>query len=285
MADSMWDITVQDEHYHYNHVVGDDWQQLHNELALDYNPPKYDNPTDSPSCQDDTTLAGLIADLNDVLSDSSSRLVRVAYGCHRALWLDPTWDASGTICSPDWTQTQITDMLDARDKADRTDAELIEDNINAIHGRPRLFTPDTRFHEIVFMEGHEAEYVLDLYENEGPHAAARYLSQWDNGDDTDSVSEFYHNPAVPSWGTNDRINTTTIDGDTYVLATNPDLTYVSLTRLDHTTPQTDTAGVCATAAAAPTREPSVLNHVYGTEFVDQMRVEVATKPAQPAISM
>lgn len=88
------------------------------------------------------------------------------------------------------------------------------------------------WHTIVFMQGEEADavfemlYTIDGVVWAGPYAESiattvEYLSQWDNGDESE-----HSGTAEPQWGASDR----TVEHDGYTLAWNSGLGYISLNR-------------------------------------------------------
>ena len=97
--------------------------------------------------------------------------------------------------------------------------------------------PSRRWVNVVFLQGPEADEVLELIDLEGVQAGIAHLAQWDFGDETTGAAfvngEVYdHLPA----GQGDR----SFEADGYVLTYNPQMGYVGLVR-EHpdTTPTPD----------------------------------------------
>ncbi|PZU34165.1 MAG: hypothetical protein DI576_05020 [Actinomyces sp.] len=100
-----------------------------------------------------------------------------------------------------------------------------------------------RWVNAVFLQGAEADEVLDLIDLEGVQAGIAHLSQWDFGDETTGAAvvngEVYDQLPAGQW---DR----TFEADGYVLTYNPQMGYVGLVR-EHpdTTPTPDEEEVVA----------------------------------------
>ncbi len=79
----------------------------------------------------------------------------------------------------------------------------------------------------MFLQGAEADEVLDLIDRDGPDAGIEHLKNWDYGDETtDAALENGYVYEEPPTGQLDRIVT---DGD-YTLTYNPFMGHVSLLR-------------------------------------------------------
>jgi hypothetical protein len=80
---------------------------------------------------------------------------------------------------------------------------------------------------IVFLDGEEADRVLDLIDREGSTAGALYLSQWDMGADTvdDAIAIGHTYDELPSSASD---KTATVDA--YTMIYNPSLGHVALYR-------------------------------------------------------
>lgn len=77
---------------------------------------------------------------------------------------------------------------------------------------------------VVFMDGDEADEVLDIIDRNGTRAALSYLTQWDYGDNYEAPRD------EAPWGSRDDTEHFPFgDAGTYVLAWNRGLRYVSLT--------------------------------------------------------
>lgn len=84
-----------------------------------------------------------------------------------------------------------------------------------------------RWLSVVFLQGSEADEVLDLIDRDGPDAAIEHLRNWDYGDETtDAALENGYVYDEPPTGQLDRVIT---DGD-YALTYNPFMGHVSLLR-------------------------------------------------------
>lgn len=88
-------------------------------------------------------------------------------------------------------------------------------------------TVNRRWMSVVFMQGDEADIVLDMIGSKGSEAAIHHLSRWDYGDETRDAAlvNGYVYDEIPQSPT-DRV----IRGDGYALTYNHHLGYVSLLR-------------------------------------------------------
>lgn len=86
---------------------------------------------------------------------------------------------------------------------------------------------EQRWMSIVFMQGEEADAVLDMIDNNGPESAIEHLSQWDLGDETRdaALANGYVYEDVPQSPT-DRVIRDKASG--YALTYNYQFGYVSL---------------------------------------------------------
>lgn len=80
--------------------------------------------------------------------------------------------------------------------------------------------------DVIFLDGDEADSVLDMLDDDGPHAALIHLTDWDYGDGQEVRD-------VPSWGGDDKLYEADLDGLRYVMSWHDGLRYVSLTRVDY----------------------------------------------------
>lgn len=90
-------------------------------------------------------------------------------------------------------------------------------------------TVERRWMNVVFMQGEEADAVLDMIDKNGPDAAIRHLSQWDYGDETRDAAlvNGYVYDGIPQSPT-DRV--VRDDSAGYALTYNQHFGYVSLLR-------------------------------------------------------
>lgn len=86
---------------------------------------------------------------------------------------------------------------------------------------------EQRWMSIVFVQGEEADVLLDMIDNNGPESAIEYLSQWDFGDETKdaALANGYVYEDVPQSPT-DRVIRDKNSG--YALTYNHQFGYVSL---------------------------------------------------------
>ncbi|WP_345802224.1 hypothetical protein AAIB33_03775 [Microbacterium sp. AZCO] len=88
---------------------------------------------------------------------------------------------------------------------------------------------ERRWMSIVFLQGEEADTVIDMIDRNGPEAAIHHLSQWDYGDETRDAAlvNGYVYDEIPESPTDHVIRD---DGFGYVLTYNHHFGYVSLLR-------------------------------------------------------
>jgi hypothetical protein len=91
--------------------------------------------------------------------------------------------------------------------------------------------PDRQWVTVVFLQGQEADQVLDIIQARGVDAATEHLAQWDYGEETDSaaIANGDIRDAIPA-GVLDR----TADSGPYTLTYNPFMGHVALHRHPHT---------------------------------------------------
>lgn len=84
-----------------------------------------------------------------------------------------------------------------------------------------------RWVNVVFLQGTEADEVLELIDVQGVQAGIAHLAQWDFGDETTGAAfvngEVYHELPAGQWDC-------TFEADGYVLTYNPQMGYVGLVR-------------------------------------------------------
>lgn len=90
-------------------------------------------------------------------------------------------------------------------------------------------TVERRWMSIVFLQGGEADAVLDMIDRNGPETAIRHLSQWDHGDETRDAAlvNGYVYDEIPQSLTDRVIRD---DASGYALSYNHHFAYVSLLR-------------------------------------------------------
>ena len=125
--------------------------------------------------------------------------------------------------------------------------------------------PSRRWVNVVFLQGSEADEVLDLIDVEGVQAGIAHLAQWDFGDETTGAAfmngEVYHELPAGQW---DR----SFEADGYVLTYNPQMGYVGLVR-EHpdTTPTPDEEeGLAARDAFSGVTSESPRRAAEGTDW-------------------
>ena len=108
----------------------------------------------------------------------------------------------------------------------------------------------SRWVNVVFLQGDEADRPLRILGELGHVDAVDYLAQWDYGDETTQAAlENGYVYDEPGEGTNDQV---AISGD-YALVVNPHIGYVSLLRR-YTEPDTEAAPEAEQAGPSPMRD-------------------------------
>ncbi|WP_300080746.1 hypothetical protein [Propioniciclava sp.] len=99
---------------------------------------------------------------------------------------------------------------------------------------------DERWISVVFLQGGEADPVIEMIDRQGTDAAIEFLAGWDAGDETvqDALENGYVYDTPPQTPA-DRVATR----DVYALTYSPDLGYVGLTRQIDTPPDPDLLGI------------------------------------------
>jgi len=142
---------------------------------------------------------------------------------------------------------QIADAAYANDAALRARASAhapFTSPLSELLGAPREPRPEPeqagRWISVVFLQGEDADRVLDIIENDGPDAAFEHLAGYDFGEET--VQAALANGYVydePPTGVLDR----TATHDAYTLTYNPSLGHVSLLREYDATPDPALLGI------------------------------------------
>ena len=145
---------------------------------------------------------------------------------------DHTAGATHALAAADELHQTGTLLDQAEDRLDQAmnAAGRIAWNPNAQEPAP------SRWVSVVFLQGEEAEPVLDVIDRQGPDAGIAYLSGWDMGEETmnDAMENGYVYNTPPA-GTNDKV----AEQGEYALTYNPAMTYVGLTRRLTDTPTSD----------------------------------------------
>ncbi|MBO1903160.1 hypothetical protein J4H92_14545 [Leucobacter weissii] len=120
---------------------------------------------------------------------------------------------------------------------------------------------ESRWVNIVFLQGDEADEVLRLIDRDGPDAAIEHLAHWDYGDETTAAAmeNGYVYDTVPTG----MLDTETVSGD-YTLTSNPAMGHVGLYR-QHSIPPEDSLD-----AATPTPAP-VIPTTHGADAARSAR--------------
>ncbi len=153
--------------------------------------------------------------------------------------------AHAAIAAADGFQ-QASRLLDQVD--DRLAAAFIQSGRIVWH--PELREPETapqRWVSLVFLQGSEADPVLDLIDDEGIAAAVTYLASWDYGDETveEAIANGHVYDELPA-GVLDK----TATHDVYTMTYNPHIGYVGLYRHPDALPDPGVLGI-----DNPTPEP------------------------------
>ena len=126
-------------------------------------------------------------------------------------------------------------------------ADTVLDRASSRAGQIAWRTEDPRYRwvSVVFLQGSEAEPVMEIIDRQGPDAAIAYLAAWDYGEET--VSAAMENGYVYETAPQTPADRLVKDGD-YALTYSPGLNYVGLSRrIDAPEPERETP----TAEAAP----------------------------------
>lgn len=157
--------------------------------------------------------------------------------------LFPSWAAEAARLGADELSLLAAD-------APEDDAEV--DQSGQAERRP---SAAPRWISVVFLQGEEADVVLDLIDRQGTDAAIEHLAGFDYGQETTqaALENGYVYDAPPN-GILDRTANATIDGSDYLLTFSPFLGHVSLLREYDATPDPmlHGAGLAAPASTATT---------------------------------
>lgn len=140
---------------------------------------------------------------------------------------------------------QAATLIDAAH--DRLDTAMSAAGRIAWHDAPAV--DQRRWVSVVFLQGEEADQVLDMIQRDGPAAGIEHLRQWDHGEETTGAAlengYVYDEPPVG------RLDRSVTDGG-YTLTYSPFLGHVSLLRA-HDAPDADDLAPASRAAAVPAR--------------------------------
>lgn len=132
---------------------------------------------------------------------------------------------------------------------DRLDAAMSQSGRIAWHETPAESPPATSWISVVFLEGQDADRVLDLIDSEGTDAAIEHLAKFDVAEETTQAAlvNGYVYDHIPA-GASDRIAT----GKDYTLTYNHDLGHLSLLRTHPAAPPEKKSGTQPQRAASRT---------------------------------
>lgn len=141
-------------------------------------------------------------------------------------------------------RTLISDTIDAlRTASARMDQAKVSLDQASWKAGPIAWKPDDPQHRwvsIVFLQGEEADPVMEIIDRQGTDAAIAYLASWDYGEETvrNAMENGYVYDDAPQSAA-DRLATS---GD-YALTYSPDLNYVGLSRrIDAPNPDAPSSG-------------------------------------------
>lgn len=119
----------------------------------------------------------------------------------------------------------IEDYIDDDTISQKMTAENSSDSLANLHGmnaKPENMIDETtdteRYEDVVYMQGEEANEVMDILNSDGRDAAMEYLKQWHDSGNHMGRNELGH-------GTEDK----TYEKDGYIMFWNPYLPYIGLT--------------------------------------------------------
>ena len=126
--------------------------------------------------------------------------------------------------SATWSLVRARELLDAAESA----TDLASQSSGQVAWAPA--EKSERWLNVVFLQGGDADAVLEILEQSGAQAAIRHLAHWDYGDETTEAAlvNGYVYDGIPTCPT-DRIAEDRASG--YALIHNPTLGYVSLLRV------------------------------------------------------
>jgi hypothetical protein len=203
----------------------------------------FDNPADTYAVLGD--LLGGVRSLRQVLDQLATAHVSHRVRAHD----DGGSQAAGSIsalAAANELQRAVA-LLDG--VHDRLDAAKSQSGRIAWHEAPAEAPPANRWINVVFLEGQDADQVLDLINHSGTDAAIEHLAGYDVGEETTQAAlvNGYVYDRVPA-GALDRIAT----GKNYTLTYNHDLGHVSLFRTHPAAPPQKISGTQPQRAAPRT---------------------------------
>lgn len=81
----------------------------------------------------------------------------------------------------------------------------------------------TVYVNIYFAQEHNADDAMDILKNKGVIEAAKYMAQWETGEEEEEANA--------PWGTSDILKKVTLNGENYVVSFNKGLPYISLVKV------------------------------------------------------
>lgn len=203
----------------------------------------FDSPADTYAVLGD--LLGGMRSLRQVLDQLAT-----AHVSHRVRAHDDDGSETAGSISALATANELQHAAALLDEVhDRLDAAMSQSGRIAWHEAPAETAPATRWINVVFLEGQDADQVLDLINHGGTDAAIEHLAGYDVGEDTTqaALTNGYVYDHIPA-GALDRIAT----GKDYTLTYNHDLGHVSLLRTHPAAPPEKKSGTQPQRAASRT---------------------------------
>lgn len=203
----------------------------------------FDNPADTYAVLGD--LLGGMRSLRQVLDQLAT-----AHVSHRVRAHDDAGSQTAGSISALAAANELQRAVALLDGVhDRLDAAMSQSGRIAWHEAPAEAPPASRWINVVFLEGQDADQVLDLINHGGTDAAIEHLAGYDVGEETTQAAlvNGYVYDRVPA-GALDRIAT----GKDYTLTYNHDLGHVSLLRTHPAAPPEEKSGTQPQRAASRT---------------------------------
>lgn len=181
----------------------------------------FDNPADTYAVLGD--LLGGVRSLRQVLEQLATAHVSLRVRAHDDAGSQSAGSTSALAAANELQQAVA--LLDG--VHGRVNAAMSQSGRIAWHEAPAETAPASRWISIVFLQGQDANQVLDLIERDGPDAAIEHLAGYDVGEETlqAALVNGYVYDRIPA-GALDRVATV----KDYTLTYNQDLGHVSLLR-------------------------------------------------------